>query len=226
MDNAGAVVGPLIAWALLTWITPDYRTIFWIASVPMVFAGGALAIGIREAAPAAQPAGASAAPFAVTPKFKRYLVILLLFTLGNSNDAFLILRAKDLQIADAMLPLLWVALHLVKTFSSLPGGVLSDQLGRKTLIVGGWLVYALVYFGFGHASTAWHIWALFAAYGFFFDMTEAAERALVADFYPSEQRGRAFGLYNAAIGFGALPRLVPAARSPSTSGRWGVSQLS
>jgi MFS family permease len=140
-----------------------------------------------------------------TPKFKRYLVILFLFTLGNSSDAFLILRAKSLGIADAMLPLLWVALHVVKTFSGLPAGFLSDKIGRKTLIVGGWIIYAAVYVGFGAANTVWHIWGLFIAYGFFFGMTEAAERAIVADFYPSEQRGRAFGLYNAAIGFGALP---------------------
>lgn len=205
MDNAGAVVGPLIAWALLTWMTQNYRLIFWIAAVPMVFAVFALAFGIRETAPAPKPTGSATSPFVLTAKFKRYLPILLLFTLGNASDAFLILRAKGLGIADAMLPLLWVALHLVKTFSSLPGGVLSDKWGRKSLIVGGWLVYALVYFGFGHASAAWHIWALFAAYGFFYGMTEAAERALVADFYPSEQRGRAFGLYNAAIGLGALP---------------------
>ena len=107
-----------------------------------------------------------------------------------------------------MLPLLWVALHVVKTFSGLPAGILSDKIGRKALIVGGWVVYAAVYVGFGLAGTAWHIWALFVAYGFFFGMTEAAERALVADFYPSEQRGRAYGLYNAAIGIGALPASV------------------
>ncbi|MBI5394462.1 MAG: MFS transporter [Verrucomicrobia bacterium] len=204
MDNAGAIVGPLIAFALLTWVTQDYRVIFWVAAVPMVFAVAALAFGTKEVPPARDPKG-NAAPFVATPKFKRYLAILFLFTLGNSSDAFLILRAKSLGIADAMLPLLWVALHVVKTFSGLPAGILSDKIGRKTLIVAGWIIYAAVYFGFGAAGAAWHIWGLFIAYGFFFGMTEAAERAMVADFYPSEQRGRAFGLYNAAIGFGALP---------------------
>jgi MFS family permease len=204
MDHAGAIVGPLIAFALLTWVTSDYRTIFWVAAVPMVFAVGALVFGIKEVAPVRNEK-TSATPFVVTPKFKRYLALLVLFTLGNSSDAFLILRAKDLGIADAMLPLLWVALHVVKMCSSLPAGALSDRIGRKTLIVGGWLVYAAVYVGFGAASEAWHIWGLFIAYGFFFGMTEAAEKAIVADFYPSEQRGRAFGLYNAAVGFAALP---------------------
>ncbi|MFA6563052.1 MAG: MFS transporter [Verrucomicrobiia bacterium] len=204
MDHAGAIVGPLIAFALLTWVTSDYRMIFWVAAVPMVFAVAALAFGTKEVTPA-RDVKSSASPFVATPKFKRYLVLMFLFTLGNSSDAFLILRAKDLGIADAMLPLLWVALHIVKMSSSLPAGALSDRIGRKALIVGGWLVYAAVYVGFGAASEAWHIWGLFIAYGFFFGMTEAAEKAIVADFYPSEQRGRAFGLYNAAIGFGALP---------------------
>ncbi|MBM3890397.1 MAG: MFS transporter [Verrucomicrobia bacterium] len=214
MDHAGAIVGPLIAFALLTWVTTDYRLIFWIAAVPMVFAVAALAFGAKEVAPPWRKLPAcdgsqgklEACPtFVLTPRFKRYLALLVLFTLGNSSDAFLILRAKDLGIADAMLPLLWVALHIVKMSSSLPAGALSDRIGRKTLIVGGWLVYAAVYVGFGAASAAWHIWALFIAYGFFFGMTEAAEKAMVADFYPSEQRGRAFGLYNGAIGFAALP---------------------
>ncbi|MCX7826045.1 MAG: MFS transporter [Verrucomicrobiae bacterium] len=204
MDHAGAIVGPLIAFALLTWVTSDYRMIFWVAAVPMVFAVGALVFGIKEVA-TVRDTKSSAAPFVATPKFKRYLALMVLFTLGNSSDAFLILRAKGLGIADAMLPLLWVALHIVKMFSSLPAGALSDRIGRKTLIVAGWLVYAAVYVGFGMASCAWHIWALFIAYGFFFGMTEAAEKAIVADFYPSEQRGRAFGLYNAAVGFAALP---------------------
>ena len=205
MDNAGAIIGPLIAWAALTWWTQDYRLLFWVASVPMVFAVAALAFGAKEVAPPRRDASAPTESFVATPKFKRYLSILLLFTLGNSSDAFLILRAKSLGIADSLLPLLWVALHVVKTASGLPAGFLCDRIGRKVLIVGGWLIYAAVYAGFGAAGTAWHIWGLFIVYGFFFGMTEAAERAMVADFYPSGQRGRAFGLYNAAIGLGALP---------------------
>ena len=205
MDNAGAILGPLIAWAALTWLTRDYRILFWIATVPMVFALAALAFGATEVAPQRRDASAPVEPFTATPKFKRYLGILLLFTLGNSSDAFLILRAKSLGVADSLLPLLWVALHVVKTASGLPAGFLCDRIGRKGLIIAGWLVYAAVYAGFGAASEAWHIWGLFLAYGFFFGMTEAAERAMVADFYPSGQRGRAFGLYNAAVGLGALP---------------------
>ena len=100
---------------------------------------------------------------------------------------------------------MWLALNLVKTASSYPAGVLSDRIGRRGLIIGGWCVYALVYLGFGCASQAWHIWALFLVYGLFFGMTESAERALVADFFPDAQRGRAFGSFNFITGIGALP---------------------
>jgi MFS family permease len=130
---------------------------------------------------------------------------MFIFALGNSSDAFLLLRARDAGIPASHLPLLWMALHLVKAASSYPAGVLSDKLGRRGLITGGWCVYALVYVGFARAEAAWQIWALFVAYGLFYGMTESAERALVADFYPDAQRGRAFGAFHFITGIAALP---------------------
>lgn len=206
MDNAGAVFGPLIAWALLRWFTSDYRLLFWIATVPMVAAMGALIFGAKEQAVIEpEPTNKSVAPFIATPAFKSYLGAMLLFTLGNSSDAFLLLRAQALGVHASSLPLLWMALNLVKSAGSYPAGVLSDRVGRRVLIIGGWSVYALVYLGFGFANQPWHIWALFVAYGIFYGLTESAERALVADFYPDEQRGRAFGAFNFVTGIGALP---------------------
>jgi MFS family permease len=96
-------------------------------------------------------------------------------------------------------------LHVVKSASSTPGGILSDRLGRKPLIIAGWLLYAGVYFAFGRAAQQWHAWALFAVYGLFFGLTEGVEKALVADLVAPERRGAAFGWYNLAIGVGALP---------------------
>jgi MFS family permease len=107
-----------------------------------------------------------------------------------------------------LIPLLWAMLHVVKSLSSTPGGVLSDTLGRKPLIIAGWLLYALVYLAFGMASAEWHAWALFALYGVFFGLTEGTERALVADLVPLARRGAAFGWYNLAIGLAALPASV------------------
>ncbi len=206
MDNAGAVIGPLIAWIMLQWFTSDYRLLFWIAVVPMVGAMACLIFGARDQAQPAAPVTAKAdVPFIITPAFKSYLGAVLLFTLGNSSDAFLLLRAQAVGIPVSSLPLLWLALNLVKSVSSYPAGVLSDRIGRRGLIIGGWCVYALVYVGFGFANQPWHIWALFLVYGLFYGMTESTERALVADFYPDAQRGRAFGSFNFITGIGALP---------------------
>jgi len=100
---------------------------------------------------------------------------------------------------------LWIALHLSKIIFSLPGGVLSDRLGRRPVIVAGWLVYALVYLGMAFANAGWQFWLLLAAYGCYYGLTEGAEKALVADFAPKELRGTAFGIYHAAVGLAALP---------------------
>ena len=108
----------------------------------------------------------------------------------------------------ALVPVLWAMLHVVKSASSTPGGALSDRVGRRPLIVVGWALYALVYFGFARASASWHAWALFAVYGVFFGLTEGSEKALVADLAPAGRRGTAFGWYNLAVGIGALPASV------------------
>jgi len=208
MDNAGAVFGPLIAWILLQWFTTDYRVLFWIATVPMIGALGMLIFRAKElAAPSITPTVAEAPviPFTTSHGFKSYLGAVFLFTLGNSSDAFLLLRAQSAGIPASSLPLLWMALHIVKSASSFPSGLLSDRIGRRGLILGGWIVYAVVYLGFGFASEAWHIWLLFLAYGIFYGMTEASERALVADFYPDALRGRAFGAFNFVTGIASLP---------------------
>jgi len=139
----------------------------------------------------------------------RPLVVLLaavtLFTLGNSADVFLILRATQLGVPVALVPLLWAMLHVVKSVSSTPGGALSDRVGRRPLIAAGWAVYAAVYLGFAAAGAAWQVWALFAVYGLVFGLTEGAEKALVADLAPAGRRGAAFGWYHAAVGAAALP---------------------
>jgi MFS family permease len=137
--------------------------------------------------------------------FKRFLVILALFTLSNSSDAFLLLRAREVGISTATIPLLWAALHGIKVLSSLVGGDLSDKLGRKTLIVTGWLFYAAVYLGFAFVSTVGGAWVLFLTYGIYFGLVEGAEKALVADLVPADKRGTAYGLYNLAFSITVWP---------------------
>jgi MFS family permease len=137
--------------------------------------------------------------------FKRFLIVLGLFTLSNSSDSFLLLRARDAGVSIALIPLLWAAHHATKVVSSLIGGDLSDRLGRKQLIVTGWILYAVVYAGFAFATDELSIWALFLIYGIYFGLVEGAEKALVADLVRPEQRGTAYGLYNLAFGITVLP---------------------
>jgi MFS family permease len=227
----GATIGPLIAFAMLQWLKLDMRTVFLIAAIPAALAVIALLWGVREAprvnltdaatsnaerrtsnAAAAErrtpDATHRSTPATTTPlgrPFFRYLTVLAIFTLGNSTDAFLLLRASELGVATPAIPLLWALLHVVKAGTSVPGGILSDRVGRVPLIGAGWAVYAAVYLGFGVATTAWHAWALFAAYGVFYGLTEGVEKALVADLVPAGARGRAFGWYNMALGLAVLP---------------------
>ncbi len=206
-DNAGAVVGPLLAFAFLHWGGLHLRTVFLLTAIPGALAVLMLLFGVREV-PRAEPPRLERRLDFKTPlgrRFWAYLGVLLLFTLGNSTDAFLLLRAGQLGVAASMIPILWAMLHVVKSAASTPGGILSDRIGRRPLIVAGWLVYAAVYFAFGRAGSAWHAWALFAVYGLYFGLTEGVEKALVTDLVPEDRRGAAFGWYNLALGIGALP---------------------
>ena len=207
MDHAGAVVGPLIATALLaTWVK-DLRTLFWLASIPGALAVLLILLRVREV-PRMVPIRPPTGHFLHTiPRgvLRRYLLILLLFTLGNSSDAFLLLRAGQLGVPMLALPLIWVVFHLVKMTSSLPLGALSDRVGRRRVILAGWTMYGASYVGFALATTAAHAWMLFALYGLFYGLTEGAERALLADLALPAARGSAFGWFHGIVGVGALP---------------------
>lgn len=214
-DHLGAVIGPIIGFALLSFYAVDsenptieeYRKVFLVASVPVVLGLFVIAFFVKEEGRRAKidrpKIKLSLKEF--DPNFKRFLVTIAVFTLSNSSDAFLLLRAKDAGIATAMLPILWMALHVSKFLSSIVGGDLSDKLGRKTLIFSGWILYALVYLGFAFVDSPAQAWALFLIYGLYFGLTEGAEKALVADLVSPEKRGTAFGMYNLAFGVTVFP---------------------
>ena len=217
MDHTGAVIGPLLSFLILFLMAAnpnaptasEYTKVFLFASIPALAAVlvAAFVVGESKRQTTSSSVSAPAPPKlslrGFDSNFKRFLVILALFTLSNSSDAFLLLRAEPAGVSTATL--LWATLHVSKVLSSLVGGDLSDRLGRKRLIVNGWVLYAAVYAGFAFVSSAWMAWMLFIIYGIYFGLAEGAEKALVADMVRPEQRGTAYGLYNLALSITYLP---------------------
>jgi len=209
MDNAGAVIGPLLAAWLLARGVP-LKDIFLWAIVPGIITV-VLALAIKE--PPVIPAAARQ-PFSwkmegFPPVFKRYLLVLALFTLGNSSNMFLLLRARELGLPDYQVPLLWALVSGVAMVFSVPLSALSDRLGRVRLILAGWVVYGLFYLLLG--INGFHtllLWPLFAFYGLFLAATEGAEKALVADLAPRERLGTAYGWFNLTAGIMLLPASI------------------
>jgi MFS family permease len=219
MDHTGAIVGPLLATAFLYFMPGEYRTVFALTAIP-----GAIAVAmlffVREPDRVATPPAVAVLPADAAPparlvssaplpkRLYAVLGVILVFSLGNSADAFLLLRLSDALGAVTFVPLLWSLLHVVKASLSTWGGGLSDRLGRKRVIVLGWGVYALVYIGFATSTTAVGFISWFLMYGVHFALAEGAEKALVADLTPADRHGTAFGLYNAALGIGTLTASV------------------
>lgn len=207
MDHFGAVLGPIIAFLLLSLFTQNYRIVFLCAFIPAILSVIVIIFFVSEKKQSYElkKETLSLTLSSFDGKFKFFLVTVVIFTLGNSSDAFLILRAKDLGVSTALIPILWVFLHIVKTVSSIPGGIISDKFGRKNIIIAGWIIYAISYFGFGLATNQLQIWLLFIFYGFYFGLTEGVEKALVADLSRQEIRGTAYGTYYLATGIASLP---------------------
>jgi len=204
MDHAGAVVGPLLATSLLA-IGVSLRNVFLIAAIPGVVACLCV-LFVREPRDADRVAVRDAPVAGHLPaRLRTYFAILLLFCLANSSDAFLLLRAKEVGVPVALIPIVWTVLHISKLVSSYVGGAWSDRKPRAHLIASGWLIYALAYVGFGVARTPLQIWGLMVLYGCYYGLTEPAEKALVKDLAPEIVRGRALGMYNFLVGASALP---------------------
>ncbi|HWI53926.1 MAG TPA: MFS transporter [Symbiobacteriaceae bacterium] len=212
MDTTGAAIGPLLAFAIL-WLRPgEYRWVFWAAIIPGMLALVAI-LFIKETGSGVRQPGAvlrnwSLALGAVPPKLRRFMLIGVLFAIGNSSDAFLILRAQNLGLAAALVPLAYFAFNVSYAFLSYPAGALSDKIGRKPVMVGGFAAFALIYLGFGLATHAWMAWPLFLLYGLYYAGTEGIQKAYIVDHAGKEHRGAAIGVYNALTGFAALPASV------------------
>ncbi len=215
MDKAGAVVGLVLAAGILyvggtgqvALTRENYQALVLLSVIPGIASVLVLARWVREGprSARAQWSGVRLAWRGLDGRFRAYLVMLVIFTLGNSSDAFLMLRAQTLGFPPVEIFLLLAGFNLIITVSSTPAGALSDRLGRRGLIVVGWVIYAVIYLGFAYASSAWHVWALYLGYGLYYGAFQGAASALVADLVPPELRGTAYGLFNGAIGVVAFP---------------------
>jgi MFS family permease len=228
-DTAGAFLGIAIA-ALIIYLTQTneallsvktFRIAVLASIIPAVL--GVIVLGLGAAdlgGPGKAAVGLRLSLQGMDSRFKSFLFIVVLFTLGNSSDSFIILRAQERGLSVLQTMFMLMTFTAIYTMLSSPLGALSDRVGRRKLIIGGWLAYGLVYLGFALAQRGWQIWLLFGLYGIYYAATEGVAKALVADLVPDTQRGAAYGLFNAAIGITALPASLLAGLLWQGAGTW------
>ncbi len=228
-DTAGAALGILLAmlviWRLqgqeLTLARSTFHSLIWLSMIPAVLTVIILSVGIRETKAAADRKRSTTSFAALPPTFKRFTAVIVLFTLGNSSDAFLVLRAQERGVSILGVMGMLLAFNVVYATISGPAGSLSDKIGRRRFLVAGWLLYALIYLGLAMAQTAVHIITLVIIYGIYYGLTVGTAKSFVADLVPQAQRGTAYGWYNGAIGLAALPASLFAGLLWQGAGRWG-----
>jgi MFS family permease len=227
-DTFGALLGLLIALAIVlsaqsqavSLSRDTFQVVVLVSIVPAILAVLVLAVGAHDTPVKAAASAPSLRLREMSPSFRRFLLIVMIFTLGNSSDAFLILRAQERGLNVPGVLAMLATFNLVYALISGPAGALSDRLGRRRLILAGWMVYGLIYLGFALAVSAWQVWLLYALYGLYYGVFEGTAKALVADLVPAEKRGTAYGIYNAAIGLVALPASVLAGILWQGLGSW------
>jgi MFS family permease len=214
MDNSGAILGPALAFVLLSAFQSDYKIVFLIATIPAMLGVLSVAIFVREAqapsgAKPAQPKDTSRKQkpgFSALPaRFRLFVVIVFVFTLGNSADAFLLVKTTETGIAVAFVPFVYMIFSIVSVIAAIPVGKLSDKIGREKLITAGFLLYAICYFFFGHMSDIRIFLLLFAGYGLYLALVDVSQKALISDIVGKELKGTAYGIYHAVLGIGLLP---------------------
>jgi MFS family permease len=216
MDTSGAVLG-LAATALIVYLIqgndavlelPTFRWMVIVGTIPGIIGTLVILFLVHETRKKSKTADGQltiSVTCGFSRRFKIYLAILAIFTLGNTSDFFVILRAQNLGNSLIYIALILVIFNIIYALVATPAGIISDKVGRRRLIILGWTIYAVVYIGFAVASAPWHIWVLFAAYGLYYAMVEGVSRAFVADLVPAEKRGTAFGWYYGILGIALLP---------------------
>jgi MFS family permease len=213
MDKAGATIGLLIA-ALVVWLAQatsigltrsTFQTLVLLSLIPAVLSVLSLVFGARDVEVTGRQAAPKFSLRGMGRPFTVFLVIVSIFTLGNSADGFLVLRAQNLGVSVTGILLMLATYNLIVSLVAAPAGRRSDLVGRRRLIIGGWLIYALIYFGFALAQHAWQVWLLYGSYGIYYGMAFGTANAWVADLVPENMRGTAYGTYHAVIGILAFP---------------------
>jgi MFS family permease len=205
MDNSGAIVGPLIAFALLSSLPGNYRLIFLLAGIPAVLALFVIIFGIREAKKSKHELFAKFHFKDFPARYYFFLVILFIFTLGNSTDALLMVKANEVGVKVALIPLVYLITNVVSVFTSIPMGAFSDKMGKEKIMILGYLIYAVVYYGFGVTTSTGAIIALFALYGLYSASTDGIQKAFISDLIDTNKKGTGLGIYNALLGITLLP---------------------
>jgi len=227
-DTAGAMLGILIA-ALIVWrlqagsarlAENTFRTVVLVSLIPAFLAVLVLAVGTKEVSIGGETHKVRISFKELGRDFTLFMLIVGIFDVGNSSDAFLVLRAQERGMSALNILLMLAAFNLIYTVVSTPAGALSDKLGRRKLIIGGWIVYALIYLGFALARSAVHVGLLYAAYGFYYGMAYGTAKAMVADLVPADLRGTAYGTYNAILGILDFPASLIAGLLWSGVGGW------
>jgi MFS family permease len=228
LDTAGAMVGLLIA-AGVVWLAQanslslsrsTFQTIVLVSLIPALLAVIAMAVGAQDVAVTGQRAAPRFSLRGMGRPFTIFLIIVSIFTLGNSADAFLVLRAQNLGISVLGILAMLAVFNLIYALVSTPAGSLSDRVERRQLIIGGWLVYAAIYLGFALARQGWQVWLLYVAYGLYYGLAYGTANALVADLVPAQLRGTAYGTYHAVIGLLAFPASLIAGILWQGAGGW------
>jgi len=205
MDNSGAIVGPLIAFAILALFPGNYNLIFMFAGIPAILGIFVIIFGIKEAKKNNDTLIKKFRFKDFSPKFYLFLVIIFIFTLGNSTDALLLVKANEVGVKVAFIPLVFLITSAVSVLLSVPIGTLSDKIGKEKVLIFGYVIYAIVYFGFGATGSVFTIVSLFALYGLYSASTDGIQKAFVSDMVDGNKKGTGLGLYNALLGITLLP---------------------
>lgn len=204
LDNLGAVLGPLAAFLVLAHSAQNFRLVFGLAFIPGFIAVLMMLLGVQDTKTTSKP-NFSFSWRKLSPRFKLFLIIMVVFTLGNSSDAFLILRARDLGVTATLIPMLWLVFNVSNFFSAYPAGILSDRIGRQKVIFLGWMIFSICYAGLSFSRGSHAAWFIFLVYGFYYGFSEGNIKAFIADITTPELRGTAFGIFHTVIGLTLLP---------------------